>query len=237
MHVGQQHRVDLLGPVAGGLQVVLDAAQRRTEAGGGTGIDQHQLLPGMDQEGIDRGLHARRGLQEHACQQRLDLVGGQPLEQPRRQRHDAIEQRGDLEVAEGGAVVARDLAALLRGRRRLRLGQRSQRRAQRGQRQQRGGQGAAQRESRRLRRRLRHDRHRDLSWVGRNIDVDSVGGPACARRSESCAKRSAGPVLRPPAARAAARPDRCARARRRSARRSGARSSTPSGSRPAAPPS
>jgi len=80
---------------------------------GRAGIDQHQVVAGVDQVGVDRSLHAFLGRHEHARQQRLQVLVIDALEQAGRQVDVAVIQSGDFEVPECHAVVARYLGLLL----------------------------------------------------------------------------------------------------------------------------
>ncbi|MNT14184.1 hypothetical protein D3C72_1491780 [compost metagenome] len=117
VQVGQQHGVDLFRRVARRAQVFADAPERGPEAGCRARIDQHQVAAGMDQVGVDRGLHARRRFDEHPRQQALHLARAGVPEDLRVQVDVAVIERRDLELADHHAVVARHLGLLLRRRR------------------------------------------------------------------------------------------------------------------------
>ncbi|MCY1519124.1 hypothetical protein D9M68_538630 [compost metagenome] len=114
VQVGQQHGIDLFGRIARRAQVVADAPKRGAEACRRAGIDQHQAAAGIDEVGVDRGLHARRRLDEHPCQQALHLARAGVLEDLRVEVDVAVVQRGDFQLADHHAVVARHLRLLLR---------------------------------------------------------------------------------------------------------------------------
>ena len=113
VHVRDQHRIDLLRLVAGGGEVGEQVAERRPEQLGRAGVDQHQLVAGVHQIGVDRGRHRFR--LERALQQALDLLGrGVGEELARMQVEDAVAERGDLEIAEHHPVEAGRLGLDLR---------------------------------------------------------------------------------------------------------------------------
>ncbi|CAD5375752.1 hypothetical protein OF001_U10439 [Pseudomonas sp. OF001] len=113
MQVGEQHVVDLRRLVARRRDVGLDRAERRPEALRRAGIHQQQLAAGVDQIGVDRGLHALVRLDEHPRQQALDILGAGALEQLGIEVDIAVVQRGHLELAQRHAEEARHLGALL----------------------------------------------------------------------------------------------------------------------------
>ena len=98
VQVGNEHGVDLLRGVAGGLQVVDDVAEAWPEQLGGTGIDQHQLAAGVDQVGVDGGLHLG-AFQELAGKQALDVALGDAFEQLFVEIDGAVVEGSDFETA------------------------------------------------------------------------------------------------------------------------------------------
>ena len=105
MHVGQQNVVDVGGAIAGSLQVAHQLAERRSEQVAGAGIDQDQALAGVDQVGVVGGFLRR--LQEGVVQRSHRFRGRLVQQLVHRQIHRAIAERGDLEIAQHEAVIAR----------------------------------------------------------------------------------------------------------------------------------
>ncbi|MNT49894.1 hypothetical protein D3C72_1867730 [compost metagenome] len=71
------------------------------------------MLAGIDQVGVDRGLHALAGLDEHPRQQALDVLGAGALEQVGAEVDVAVVEGGDFQIAHRHAVVAGHLGLLL----------------------------------------------------------------------------------------------------------------------------
>ena len=113
VQVGDEHGIDLLRAVTGGLEVVDNIAEARPEKLGGTGVDQDQLVSGIDQIGIDGGLDLWP-FQELAGEETLDVALVDVLEQFLVEIDGAVVEGGDFELAEHQAIVARDLGFLLR---------------------------------------------------------------------------------------------------------------------------
>ena len=121
--VGQQHVLHLFRPHARGAQVLQHAAHGGAKAVGGASVDQDQVVAAAHQIRVDSGLHAVFGLR--------DVLGGQPLAAARRvdvfellhgQKHHAVKQRRDLQVADALAVNAGHLDKGRRGGGRRGLG-------------------------------------------------------------------------------------------------------------------
>ena len=104
VHVGDVDFIDLLGRIAGRLQVGGEFAKVRSEVAGRASVDQHQLAASIDQEGIERGFQRRR--------HKIFLQGGRDLgladalqQGVDWQRGAAIVDGGDFKVAQHHAVV------------------------------------------------------------------------------------------------------------------------------------
>ena len=90
--VRQQHVAHVLGPHPGGAQVAQHLAQAWAEAGGGAGIDQHQLAGRLLQVGVDRRLDALRRVRHMRCAQPAFGAGKvDVLQLPGRQEGHAVE--------------------------------------------------------------------------------------------------------------------------------------------------
>ncbi len=113
VHVGDEDVVDLVGPVAGRLQVGQQRAGGRAAVAAGARVDQDQPAAGVDEERVDRGLHG----------QALEMPGERGARPGRglleqlihRQVEAAVVQCGHLEVAEAHPVEARRLRLHHRG--------------------------------------------------------------------------------------------------------------------------
>jgi len=134
VHVGQQHRIDLLGTVARGPEVVDEMAHGRAETARRAGIHQDQVVPAMHQVAIDRGLHAVIAGLESPREQGLDFLRIEPLQQLRRELDVAVIKGGDRVCADG---LVEESGHLDGGGRRHALGTGSgSRQSERGERQQ-----------------------------------------------------------------------------------------------------
>ncbi|EEF24312.1 conserved hypothetical protein [Ricinus communis] len=130
VEVGDQDVVDLFRLVAGRLQIVDQLAQRRAEQRAAAGVDQHQPLAGVDQEGVGRGggRRAQVGLGQRRLRGGLIVV----QQVDHRQVGGAVVQRRDFDVADHHPRIAgRGQGRQRRGRLRLRQGQAAQGRQQR----------------------------------------------------------------------------------------------------------
>jgi len=112
VRVGQHDIIHLGRVVAGLAQVAQHLAQAGAEALRGAGVDQGQVIALLHQVGIDRGLQALAILGYVAViKQAGDRAGGDPDQLLPTQRDSAIEQRGDLQRADGLVIHAGDLLA------------------------------------------------------------------------------------------------------------------------------
>lgn len=113
VQVGQQDGIDLFRLVARSLQVGMHLPQAGAEELGGAGIDQHQLLAGVDQEG-DHGC-GRGRTAEGTGQQLRDFMGRGVFQQFAVKLDAPVVQCGDLELSHHVALVTRHLGAHLGG--------------------------------------------------------------------------------------------------------------------------
>ena len=106
VHMGDVDLVDLLGLVAGSLQVGDQVAQRRAKQLGCAGVNQHQLGAGVDQVAVNGGF--QWGRHKRVVERFFNLgwrgVGQQLVH---RQVDCAIRQGRDFKVAQHRAKVAR----------------------------------------------------------------------------------------------------------------------------------
>ncbi|MNT18627.1 hypothetical protein D3C72_1538420 [compost metagenome] len=107
MSVGQQDFVDLLRQVARRAQVGAELTQGRAHQAAGPRVDEHQLVAGVDQVGIDGGLH--RAAQMVGAQVAADVARMAVQQFLGRQLDGAVAQGGDFERTEHHAVEPRRL--------------------------------------------------------------------------------------------------------------------------------
>ncbi|MCX7151606.1 MAG: hypothetical protein NT115_03540 [Proteobacteria bacterium] len=98
VHVRDVDLVNLPRLYARGRKALRQAACRRSEHLGATGIEQHQLLPGVDEKRVDRKAHRRRRPATRGQQRFYQFRVG--LQYAGRDIDESVQHRRDLEIAE-----------------------------------------------------------------------------------------------------------------------------------------
>ncbi len=73
VQMSEQDGIDLLRAITGGLHVRREHSSRGADALAGTGVHQDQLLAGIDQKSIERGLHPGVSIERRASKARIWL--------------------------------------------------------------------------------------------------------------------------------------------------------------------